>query len=171
MSPSQSILARVFVVGIGPHGGGFSPSSPATSKFGEALIDGARSDDRAAVAMLLERAADVNAREDDGTTALAWAAARSNITIAELLLKAGANHDLTNELGIGPLSLAIPNGSAADEIQTPHRCGAAGNPNIARENGETPLMTAARLGQVEVMKLLLDGGAKVNACASKEIRP
>ena len=37
------------------------------------------------------------------------------------------------------------------------------DPNIARENGETPLMTAARLGQVEVMKLLLDHGANVNA--------
>ena len=37
------------------------------------------------------------------------------------------------------------------------------DPNVARENGETPLMAAARLGQVEVMKMLLDRGANVNA--------
>jgi hypothetical protein len=87
--------------------------APAAVKLGEALIDAARSDDRAAVAALLEQAADVNAREGDGTTALAWAATRTNTDIAELLLKAGANPDLTNELGIGPLSLAITNGSTA----------------------------------------------------------
>src|SRR4051812_18366069 len=87
--------------------------SPASVKSGEALIDAARSDDQAAVAALLGQSADVNAREGDGTTALAWAAARSNTNIAELLLKAGANPDLTNELGIGPLSLAITNGSTA----------------------------------------------------------
>ena len=40
------------------------------------------------MAALLDQAADVNAREGDGTTALAWAAARSNSAIVELLLKA-----------------------------------------------------------------------------------
>src|SRR6185295_18565472 len=114
---------------------------------GEALIDAARNDDRASVAALLGQRVDVNAREGDGTTALAWAATRSNTGIAELLLKAGANPDLTNELGIGPLSLAITNGSMA-MMRLLVSNGA--NPNIARENGETPLMTAARLGQIEV---------------------
>jgi ankyrin repeat protein len=102
----------------------------------------------------------VNAREDDGTTALAWAATRSNDAIAELLLNAGANPNLTSELGIGPLSLAITNGSAG-MVRLLIAKGA--DPNVARENGETPLMTAARTGQVEVMKLLLDHDAKVNA--------
>ena len=37
------------------------------------------------------------------------------------------------------------------------------NPNLPRENGETPLMTAARLGRPDLMKLLLRKGAKVNA--------
>ena len=80
---------------------------------GEALIDAARNDDRTTVAALLGQSAAVNAREGDGTTALVWAATRSNTDIAELLLKAGANPDLTNDLGIGPLSLAITNGSTA----------------------------------------------------------
>ena len=115
----------------------------------------------------LRQGADVNAREEDGTTALAWAASHSNVAIAEVLLNKGANPDLTNELGIGPLSLAISNGSSA-LVKLLLSKGA--NPNVARENGETPLMTAARLGQVETMRLLLSRGANANA-AREEIRP
>jgi ankyrin repeat protein len=37
------------------------------------------------------------------------------------------------------------------------------DPRLARTDGETPLMLATRLGQVEIMRLLLDGGADVNA--------
>lgn len=129
-------------------------------KLGDALIDAARADDQNAVAALLGQGADVNAREEDGTTALAWAANHSNMAVAELLLKAGANTDLTNELGIGPLSLAITNGSVA-MVKLLLSKGA--NSSIARENGETPLMTAARRGQVEIMQLLLDRGANPSA--------
>jgi ankyrin repeat protein len=125
-----------------------------------AIVDAARSDDETAVAALLAQKAEVDAREGDGTTALAWAAMRSNQRIAALLLKAGADPNLTNEIGIGPLSLAISNGSA-EMVRLLLENGA--NPNIARENGETPLMTAARIGQVEVVRQLLDRGADLNA--------
>src|SRR3954453_7787453 len=84
---------------------------PVLGNSGEALIDAARTDDQSAVAALVREGADVNAREEDGTTPLAWAANHSNIAIAELLLNKRANPDLTNELGIGPLSVAITNGS------------------------------------------------------------
>ena len=57
----------------------------AGAKFADALLDAARSDDHAALSALLNQGADVNAREDDGTTALAWAATRSNKDIARRL--------------------------------------------------------------------------------------
>src|SRR5439155_27117275 len=41
------------------------------------------------------------------------------------------------------------------------------DPNLARESGKAPLMTAARLGQVDVVKLLLDRGANINARTKK----
>ena len=129
------------------------------SCFGTALIDAVQNDDRAQVANLLSTDANVNAREDDGSTALAWSAVRCNPEIAALLLKANADPNLTNEHGIGPLALAITNGSAAI-VKLLLAKGA--DPNLARESGETPLMTAARLGQVDVMKMLLDRGARVN---------
>ncbi|MDX1978702.1 MAG: ankyrin repeat domain-containing protein [Bryobacteraceae bacterium] len=131
---------------------------------GSPLIDAARNDDVSAVKALLAQGADGNAREEDGTTALAWAAMRGNVAMAELLLNAGADPNLTNELGIGPLSLAITNGSAAMAKLLLDK---GASPNVARENGETPLMTAARLGQVDVMKALLVRGAKVNAHEKK----
>jgi ankyrin repeat protein len=134
--------------------------SAADNSPGEALIDAVQNDDRAAVESLLGSHADVNARQDDGATALAWAAVRCNRDIAALLLKAGANANLVNEQGVSPLYLAMTNG-ATDVAKLLLASGA--DPNLARADGETPLMTAARLGQVEVMKILLDRGADVNA--------
>jgi ankyrin repeat protein len=132
--------------------------------FEGTLIEAVQNDDQAAVAALLTKRVDVNAREDDGATALAWAAVRCNVEIAALLLKAGANPNVTNEQGIGPLYLAITNGSPAI-VQL--LLGKGADPNIAREDGETPLMAAARLGQIDVMKMLLDRGAEVNAREKK----
>src|SRR5262245_26398696 len=136
----------------------------AAGSSGDALLRAVQSDDRATVARLIHEPANVNAREQDGATALAWAAMRSNIAIAELLLKAGADPNLTNEMGVGPLSLAIANGSAAmAELLLQN----GAEPDLARESGETPLMTAVRLGHIEVVKLLLDRRANVNARTKK----
>ncbi len=123
------------------------------------LVDAARNDDRMAVESLLKQGADVKEQDDDGSTALAWAAIRANLEMINALLKAGADPNQANELGVGPLALAIQNGSA-DIVQEllNHRA----DPNQARENGETPLMLAARLKRVDIMKMLLDKGANVN---------
>jgi cytohesin len=123
-------------------------------------MEAVQADDRAAVAELLSEHADVNAREEDGATPLAWAAMRCNAEIVRLLLGAGADPNLTNEQGIGPLYIAIQNGSPAI-LASLLTHGA--NPNIARADGETALMLAARLGQIDTMKQLLDRGADVNA--------
>lgn len=132
--------------------------------FGDALIEAARVDDAQAVEALLSRRADVNARDEDGTTALAFAADHSNVAMAERLLRAGANPNLTSEMGVSPLSLAITN-RCADMVKL--LLGKGADPNIARESGETPLMTAARLGQFDTVRLLLDRGANVNASERK----
>ncbi|HZT31960.1 MAG TPA: ankyrin repeat domain-containing protein [Bryobacteraceae bacterium] len=137
---------------------------PAAAGSGEALLEAVQNDDQAAVETLLKQKADVNAREDDGATPLAWAALRSNAGIAALLLKAGANPNLRNEQGISPLYLAITNGSpAVVKLLLEH----GADPNLARENGETPLMAATHLGQIDVMKMLLARGADVNAREKK----
>ncbi len=140
-----------------------SAAMPAATS-GTALIEAVQNDDQAATAALLKKHVDVNAREDDGATALDWAAMRCNVEIAAMLLKAGANPNLKNEQGIGALNLAITNGSTAI-VQLLLDKGA--DANLAREDGETPLMTAARLNQLDVMKKLLDHGAQVDAKEKK----
>src|SRR3982751_6391149 len=77
---------------------------------GGQLFTAVENEDRASVAALLHRKADVNAREDDGATPLVWAALRCNREIAALLLKAGANPNFVSESGIGPLYIAMTNG-------------------------------------------------------------
>jgi ankyrin repeat protein len=131
---------------------------------GGTLFTAVQNEDRAAVIALLRQKTDVNAREEDGATALAWAALRCNRDIAALLLNAGAKPNLTNEQGIGPLYIAIANGSTGivKLLLENHA-----DPNLAREDGETLLMTAARRGEVDVMRMLLDRGAAVNAREKK----
>src|SRR6185312_16415307 len=124
-----------------------------------ALVEAVQADDRASVARILATHPNVNFQQDDGSTALAWAAVRCNIEVAQLLMKAGANPNLTNEQGVGPLYIAIENRSTP-MVRMLLSHGA--NPNRARSNGETPLMLATRLGQIEVMKTLLDRGAEIN---------
>jgi ankyrin repeat protein len=136
----------------------------AENRSASALIDAVQNDDRTAVAALLSKHVDANARADDGATALAWTAVRCNVEIAASLLKAGANPNLANEQGVGPLDLAIRNGSPS-MVQLLLAHGA--DPNLAREDGETPLMTAARLGQIDVLKMLVGRGANVNAREKK----
>src|SRR6202021_2875921 len=64
------------------------------------------------------------------------------------------------EQGIGPLYLAITNGSPA-MVQL--LLGKGADANSAREDGDTPLRPWARLGQIDAIKMLLDRGAAVNA--------
>src|SRR5213075_256347 len=50
-----------------------------------ALAEAARRGDRAAVRALLQKGADVNAAEADGTTALHWASYADDVDLADLL--------------------------------------------------------------------------------------
>ena len=109
---------------------------------------------------LIQRHADVNAPEGDGTTALHWAARQNDLEIVDLLLGAGAQVKAANRYGVTPLALACTSASAA-LVERLVKAGA--DPNSASPEGETALMTAARTGRVEVVKVLLAHGARVVA--------
>jgi ankyrin repeat protein len=128
------------------------------------LIDAARNADKDAVRALLQKKADVNAAEADGTTALHWASYRDDLESADLLIRAGANANAANDLGATPLWTASLNGSAA---MVRRLLEAGANPNAALLAGETPLMVAARSGNPEVVEQLVAKGANVNARAAR----
>ena len=124
------------------------------------LVDAVRRGDAAVARAELQKGADVNAVEPDGTSALHWAAYRNDADLAEALIRAGARVETANRYGVRPLSLASQGGYAA--IVT-ILLAAGADPNIALPSGETPLMAAARSGSVRSVEALLARGAAVDA--------
>ncbi len=124
------------------------------------LLDAAKTGDKAALKSLLQKKADANAPDADGTTALHWAAYRDDLESVDLLLKAGAKANAANDLGATPLWNASQNGSVA---VVKRLLDAGANPNAALLAGETPVMVAARSGYPAVVELLLSKGGNPNA--------
>lgn len=135
-------------------------ASPVVAQHDLRLLHAVRNSDGPAVRVLLGQKVDVNASDDDGATALHWAAQRGDDVVTASLIRAGARVNVANEYGVTPLWLACHNGSAA-VAETLLKAGA--DPNKALPSGETPLMTAAHTGQSGVVDALLARGADANA--------
>jgi uncharacterized protein len=125
-----------------------------------AVVEAARHGDKDAIRALVQKKADVNAAEPDGSTALQWAAYNNDLDCAELLLRGGANPNTQNDLGATPLWAAAQNGSVA---MVRRLLEAGANPNAALVAGETPVMVAARSGYADVVDLLLAKGGNPDA--------
>jgi len=126
-----------------------------------AVADAAQAGDRTAVANLLKQAADVNAAQADGMTALHWAALRADAALAQTLLYAGANVKAATRLNAyTPLLLAAKDGRAS-VVDPLVKAGA--DVNGRTTNGTTALMFAAASGSVDAVMALVDRGADVNA--------
>lgn len=125
------------------------------------VADAAQRGDRAAVQALVQKHADVNAAQADGTTALHWAAQANDVDLADLLIRAGAKVSAANIAGATPLLAAAINGSAP-MIARLIEAGADPSAPLTK-SGDTALMLASRTGKVDAVRELLDRGAKVNA--------
>jgi ankyrin repeat protein len=137
---------------------GLSGAVAAAPKAG--LADAAEDGDGAAVRSLIDRGADVNAPQADGTTALHWAAYHDDAELAALLVRSDANVNAENRYGVPPLSLSCTNGNGP---LVKLLLDAGANANAARQGGETVLMTAARTGSLDAVEALLAHGADPNA--------
>lgn len=124
------------------------------------LVEAAKNQDAQQVRTLLARQAAVDARSEDGSTALLWAAHWNDRETADLLVRAGADPNAANDLRMTPLVQACTNGSA-ELVALLLTAGA--NPNTPVATGETPLMACARSGAVAGVRLLLARGADVHA--------
>jgi ankyrin repeat protein len=130
-----------------------APSAP--------VADAAMQGNKDAVRALLKQAADVNAAQGDGMTALHWAAMKDDAELVQTLLFAGANVRATTRIGsYTPLILAAKNGSGS-VIAPLLKSGADAGSQTS--NGTTALMLAAASGNTDAVKLLIDAGATVNA--------
>ena len=124
------------------------------------LVDAVKAGDKAAALALIDRHADVNAPEADGTTALHWAAHQNDLDLVERLIRAGANANVKNDYGATPMSEAAVTGSA-NLIEALLKAGA--DVESRNADGQTALMVVARTSRVDAAKALLRRGASVNA--------
>jgi ankyrin repeat protein len=123
------------------------------------LIIAAHDGDAATVRRLVEGGAPINATDRAGHTALVIAAEKGRVDIVKLLLSAGADPNITDNMRPKFLSMIVDEGVVLAGIGDVMGAG--------REEGITPLNSAARFGQAEVVRILLEAGAKVNAKSGK----
>jgi ankyrin repeat protein len=97
-------------------------------------------------------------RWEDGTP-LTVACVAGHLAIVQMLLAAGASADA--QCGDGSALLMAAWGEHEPVVRQLLDAGA--DPKLASASGETPLMTAALKGSVAIARLLIDGGAEVNA--------
>jgi len=124
------------------------------------LVEAVQKRDRKTAELLIQQHVDVNARQADGSTALAWAVHYDDLDTVMMLIRAGADVNIANDLGVTPLMLASLNGNAAIAAKIFE---AQPNTNLTRASGETALMMASRSGSEPIVKLLLTHGADSNA--------
>ncbi len=109
------------------------------------------------VLTLLSHGAKVDTDDDNGTTALMFAANLGYTEIVRSLLAAGANINLTRKIhGLTALMLAA-NSCQVDVVKLLVSQGA--NINATNHDGSTALMIAALKGHIEIVQVLLAANA------------
>ena len=123
------------------------------------LVQAVKAGDTAAAVALLNKRADPNGAEPDGTTPLHWATRINDEALVERLIRAGADVKAANRYGVTPISLACESGSAA-VVEMLLAAGVSAN--ATGPYGETALHTCARAGKVDAAKVLIARGAAVD---------
>ena len=138
---SAPMIARLLEGGADPN---------AALAMGETpLMTAARSGRVDAVELLLEAGADVNTAEHEGgQTALMWAVAQGHADVAQALIAGGANVDARTNVW-HQLENTAGNTNPSGNYEMAH-------------GGSTPLLFAARQGDVETGRVLVAAGADVN---------
>ena len=148
-SRNTAMVEKLLVAGADPNRAPWSGVTP--------LMEAARTGNAGAAELLLAHNADINAAEPRrGQTARMWAIAGGYPAVARLLVEQGA--DVTarshrfQDQDFSPMILA---GYGADVPATP-------------QGGFTPLLFAARVGDLETARLLVSNGADVNESTPEE---
>jgi ankyrin repeat protein len=138
---------------------GADPNGALTPAGDTAMMMAARTGTTGAIRVLAEAGANVNAKESwGGTTALHWAVSEGHADAAKALIAAGADVNARSNY-VAPANgrgfegrTPLPNASEAKTVEF-------------ASGWLTPLMIAAREGDADLARVLVDAGADVNATA------
>ena len=122
------------------------------------MIDGS---DTPKVRELIEKGADVNARNHEDKTPLIRAMVFGNYANAKLLIEKGARVDEKYSGGTALIDLAAYGRGGGQMAELLVKAGADVNEKISGDY--TPLLIAAGRGYTDIVKVLLEAGADVNA--------
>ncbi|MEX0965296.1 MAG: ankyrin repeat domain-containing protein [Pseudohongiellaceae bacterium] len=124
------------------------------------LMTASRAGSAEGVRLLLAAGADVNAREESREqTALMWAASQGHVAVAHLLVNAGANLEARSKIRSHLMYADAANGGAFDQGV------------MEQLGGYSPLLFAARNGDIEMTHLLLSAEANIEGAAANGSSP
>jgi hypothetical protein len=115
--------------------------------------------DRVEIAQaLMDKGANVNAKDPAGDTVLMLAVKNGNVEMAQALMDKGANVDATDTMGNTVLMLAVKNGNVKMVQALMYR---GANPDAVASDGFTALMknSMSTDGKAEIANALIEGGA------------
>jgi hypothetical protein len=143
----------------------YARTKPGMTEFMQAAGKG----DAAALAKHHDDGSDINAQDETGWTAMMLAAEQCHLSTVQQLLDWHAKTNIKDQNGddalIGAASAFCYEASTREAqtriIQLLIRNGA--DPNLHDETGLTPLMALTTYGNVEAARVLLNGGAQVDA--------
>jgi uncharacterized protein len=136
---------------------GADPNTPLTKEGDTALMMAARNGKPEAIKVLLDSGASVNAKETwGGTTALMWAVSEGHLPAVKTLIERGAD--------VNARSHYVPAANGRGfEGRLPVNAGPDQKVEEYATGWLTPLMFAARQGDVDIARFLMQSGADVNA--------
>jgi len=153
---------------VEPTANGGPSAAPVFSNVNNELLSAASSGDTAAAERLLGQGADVDAKNNQGDTALLLAAKSGKIDTTRLLIEKGANIEAKNNVGETALIAACTSGHAEIAELLVEK----GAVTDARDDGGATLLMYAGLGgNTAIIDLLLAKGANINAQDDKGETP
>jgi ankyrin len=163
-SGSAPILKRLLDAGAGVNG---------TDASGDTLLMAAvRAGNAEAVDLLLERGAAVNAGDPQfGHSALMWAARRNDASMMKRLLAKGADPEARTRVGDKPVARPPGAGGGSHGVGIVRSGVPPQGEQQPTPGGMTALLFAARDGQADAARLLLEAGGDVNAADPNGITP
>lgn len=120
------------------------------------------------VRLLLRREVDLNPQSQKMEELFLKMAAKGYVLMVGLLLQEGVNKDATDRLGRVAIGLAAEQDK--DNV-VEHLLKAKANPSVPDSNRQTPLLWAAKSGNLRILKLLLDSFTSMSSVDPDESPP